>query len=750
MSATAGRRSPVVRMAAWSAAHPWRAIIGWLLFVVLCLGTGIAAGTNNAGTEDYWIGEAGRAEEIASSAGLQRRPEEHVLIRAEKGPLDLTAARAAARNVTARMKGLAEVESVRPPVRSADGTMLMIAVTMKGPELDARKHVDPLLAQTAAAQRDHPGLVVEQTGSASISKGVNQQRSDDLALSEAISFPVTLVALLVVFGSVLMAAVPLLLALSSIAAAMGLSMLVSHLLPDAGVGNNVILLIGMAVGVDYTLFYLKREREERARTGGQLSAQAVVELAAATSGRAVVVSGLAVLVSTATLYLAADVVFSSLATGTVLVVLVAMASSVTVLPALLVKVGQRAERRAARTVAQRVVPIRRRQERGTGDGRLWRTLLLPASRHPVLTLVVSVLAMIALALPALGMELRVLNRDSHSREIPALRIHDRMTVAFPELRTRHHIVVRDERSRTKEVGQALRELSRRAQADPLFTKDTAATATDIRTSDDGRVSVLELAVPYKLSSVEAERSLARIRDDYLPATVGAIAGVESAVTGDAARNVDDLDHVNTKLPLVAGLLLLVTLVMTMIVFRSVTLGLLGVLLNSLSAAASFGLVVVFFQHGLATSLFGFDPSATSAIGSRVPLFLLVILFGLSMDYQVFVVSRIREKAAAGMPARQAVLDGITGSAGVVTSAAIVMVTVFAGFVFLHLAEMKQIGFSLAVAVLLDAFVIRTTILPAAMILLGRWNWWPSRLARHTGDVPPQPDASGGHARVTVE
>ncbi|MFC3984271.1 MMPL family transporter [Streptosporangium jomthongense] len=728
--ASVSARSPVVRVAAWSAANPWRAITGWLLFVTLCLGAGIAAGTHNAGTEDYWIGEAGRAEEIATGAGLQRRPEEYVLIRARKGALDPTAARAAARDVTARMRRLPEVESVGPPARSADGTALLVSVTMRGPELDARQHVDPLLAQTAQTQRDHPGLVVEQTGGASISKGVNQQRSDDLALSEAISFPVTLVTLLVVFGSVLMAAVPLLLALSSIAAAMGLSMLVSHLLPDAGVGNNVILLIGMAVGVDYTLFYLKREREERARAGGRLSPRAVVELAAATSGRAVVVSGLAVLVSTATLYLAADVVFSSLATGTVLVVLVAMASSVTVLPALLVRLGLRAERRASYR-AGRGLPPRRGRDRGAGGERLWRTLLRPAERHPVLTLAVAVLAMVVLALPALGMQLRVLNRDSHSREIPALRIHDRMTTAFPELRTLHQVVVRDGRGRTEEVGRALRELGRRAHADPLFAANVPA---DVRVSADGRVSVLELAVPYRLSSAEAERSLDRIRDDYLPATVGAIPGAEAAVTGDAARNVDDLDHVNGKLPLVTGLLLLVSLVMTMIVFRSVTLGLLGVLLNSLSAAASFGLVVVFFQYGLATTLFGFDPGATGAIGSRVPLFLLVILFGLSMDYQVFVVSRIREKAVAGVPTRRAVLDGITGSAGVVTSAAIVMVTVFAGFVFLRLAEMKQIGFSLAVAVLLDAFVIRTTILPAAMIVLDRLNWWPSPLSRNTHGV----------------
>ncbi|WP_327086304.1 MMPL family transporter [Nonomuraea sp. NBC_01738] len=738
------RKSVTTRVAAWSAAHPWRAIIGWLLFVVLCLGAGIAAGTNNAGTEDYWIGEAGRAEELATGAGLQRQPGEHILIRARGGPLDLDAARAAARDVSARMAALPEVSHVSPAARSADGGMLMVAVTLKGAELDARKHVDPLLAQTAAAQRAHPGLIVEQTGTASISKGVNDQRGDDLARSEAISFPVTLVTLLLVFGSVLMAAVPLLLALSSIAAAMGLSMLVSHLLPDAGVGSNVILLIGMAVGVDYTLFYLKREREERARAGGRLSAHAIVELAAATSGRAVVVSGLAVLVSTATLYLAADVVFSSLATGTVLVVLVAMASSMTVLPALLVKLALRAERRTLATAGARQRRAgsrfwRARQQRS--DGRLWQVILRPAAHRPALTLALATLAMLALALPALGMELRVLNRDSHSREIPALRVHDRMTAAFPELRTRHQIVVRDPRGRTAEVERALRDLGARAQADPLFAKGAKP---EIRTS--GQVSVLELAVPDKLSSPGAERSLARIRDTYLPATVGALAGVEAAVTGDAARNVDDLAHVNAKLPLVAGLLLLITLIMTAIVFRSVTLGLLGVLLNCLSAAASFGLVVVFFQYGAATTLFGFDPAATGAIGSRVPLFLLVILFGLSMDYQVFVVSRIREKAAAGLPPRQAVLEGITGSAGVVTSAAIVMVTVFAGFVFLHLAELKQIGFSLAVAVLLDAFVIRTTILPAAMILLGRWNWWPSRLSR---GVLGQPVASPRDQRLEV-
>ncbi len=720
------KRPVTVRLAVWSARHPWRALAGWLAFVVLCLGVGLAMGTHNATGEDYRVGEAGRAETLAAEARLDREPVEQVLISARSGPLERTAADAAVRDLTARMRQLPEVARVEPPVRSADGGSLRVAVVMKGAEADAKDHVAPLAARTAAVQRDHPELRVAETGSPSVSVGVNTQRGQDLALSEAIALPVTLLTLLVVFGSALMAAVPLLLALTSIAAAMGLSMVVSHLQPDAGVGANIILLIGMAVGVDYTLFYLKREREERARAGGRLGAEALVELAAATSGRAIVVSGLAVIVSTATLYLATDVVFSSLATSTVIVVLAAVLSSLTALPALLVKIAQRAERRADRR-AQRTGRSRpARRERAEGTGRLWRALLRPATEHPARTLCVSVLLMLALAAPALGMQLRVLNKDSHSREIPALQTYDRLTTAFPELRVQHQIVVRAPAAESSEVTSALRKLSARAHSDPLYAKGVTPL---VKTSRDHRTTTMELSTPHKVSSPEAIASLDRLRRDYLPDTVGAVPGAEFAVSGDVAHDTDYLAHQDGKLPLVVGALLLLTFLVTTLVFRSVVIGLLGVALNLLSAAAAFGLVVVFFQHGLASTLFGFDTAATSAIGSRVPLFLFVILFGLSMDYQIFVVSRIREAALRGVPTREAVLHGVGASAKVVTSAAAVMVTVFAAFMFLHLAEMKQIGFSLAVAVLLDAFVIRVVILPSALTLLGRASWWPSRTMR---------------------
>ncbi|MEV5136693.1 MMPL family transporter [Streptomyces syringium] len=718
-----------VRMARWSAGHPWRAIAGWFLFVALCLGAGISAGTHAATSEDFRVGEAGRAEAMAAGGGLHQKPVERVLITSKAGTdtLDRAAADTAARDITARMRKLPEVDAVAAPVRSADGRAVRVDVTMKGPELDGKKHVDPLRAQTAAVRAAHPALRVEETGSPSISKGVEKLRGDDLSRTEIIALPVTLITLLFVFRSVAMATVPLLLALSSIAAAIGLSMLASHAFPDAGVGTNVILLIGLAVGVDYTLFYLKREREERARAGGRLSSQAVVELAAATSGRAVVLSGLAVAVSSATLFLVDDVIFSSIATGAIVVTLVAVVSSLTVLPALLATFGERAERRALRKAA-RAAGTGTAQPKG-GAGRFTGAVLRVTSRRPAVTLAVAVLATLALAAPLLDLKLTDMGRETHSRSIPAMQTYDRLNQAFPELKSMHQVVVRAEPALADEVTGALRELARRAEADPAL----AGTA-ELRTSPDRRVSLLELPVPRYVSSDAAQTSLERLRRTYVPATIGHVTGARTAVTGDVARYADYPEHQKQKLPIVIGSLLLVTFAMTVWAFRSVVLGLVGVALNLLSAAASLGLLVLVFQGEWAEPLLDF--TSTGSVGSRVPLFLFVILFGLSMDYQVFVISRIREGVLRGVPTRQAVLEGIGGSASVVTSAAFVMVTVFASFVPLHIMEMKQIGFSLAVAVLIDAFVIRIVILPALMLLLGDRCWWPSRNGRGTPPAVP--------------
>ncbi|GAA0290211.1 MMPL family transporter [Streptomyces polychromogenes] len=738
-----------VATARWSARHPWRAIVAWFLFVALCLGTGIALGDRAATAEDFRVGEAGRAEAIATDGGLQRRPVEHVLIRARSGPLDGAAADSAARDVRTRMAKLPEVAEVGQPARSADGTALRIRVVLHGPELDGRKNVGPLLEQTAQTAATHPGVVVEETGPPSISKGVNDQRAEDLALSERITLPVTVVTLLLVFGSVVMAAVPLVLALTSIAAALGLSMAVSHVLPDAGVGTNLILLIGLAVGVDYTLFYLKREREERVRAAGRLGPEALVELAAATAGRTIVTSGLAVIASTATLYLATDVIFSSLATGTILVVAVAMVSSITVLPALLVKTGQRAERREGRSTqatakGRRPYVLKGKGKSGNrdahGNGRILTALLAPARRHPVVTLTASVLFLLALAAPALGMKLVDPGKDTFSRALPAMRVYDRLTAAFPELLVEHDVVVRAAPDRADDVRRALTELGRRAQADPLFAADTAPR---LLSSPDQRVHVLVLAVPHHAPAPEAISSLDRIRTGLLPATVGALDGVESAVTGDVARSQDYVADERATLPLVVGALLLLSFLTMAVAFRSAVVALLGVLLNLLSAAAALGALVLVFQGTWAEDLLRFD--SLGAIASRVPLFLLVILFGLSTDYQMFVISRIKEARETGLPTREAVLHGLGASAKVVTGAAVVMVTVFSAFVALHLTEMKQMGFCLALAVLLDTVVIRLLILPAALLLLGERAWWPRRPAAAPRPAAGAAGAEGGGA-----
>ncbi|MFB9446375.1 MMPL family transporter [Dactylosporangium vinaceum] len=674
-----------VRAARWSAGHPWRAVGLWLAFVAASLGAGLAIGPRDADGADYRVGEAGRAEAMAAEGGLQRAPEELVLITGAAAGQD-----AAAGDVAARMAALPEVAGVAPAVRSADGRALLVRVTMRGPELEGRRHVGPLLAQTAAVQAAYPQLRIEETGAPSIGLGVNAQRGADLARSERIALPVTFVVLWLVFGSALLAAVPLVLALSAIAASTGLAMMASHVFPDAGVGTNVIILMGLAVGVDYSLFYVKREREERARAGGPLDARALVELAAATSGRAVAGSGLAVAVCGATLYLASDVIFASLATATILVTLVAVAGSLSVLPALLVLLGRR-----------RVRPARQRRSPGRVPIGL---------RRPVVTLVAAAVALLALAAPIAGLRLTEISLETYSRSVPAMQVRDRLLADFPEFRVAHQVVVRAEPAQAGRVRAGLDEVARRAQADPLF-----AGAPRISTSADGRVSVLTLSVPYRNDSPQGLASLEHLRAGYLPAALGGVPGAEWAVSGDVARYTDYPAHQRDRIPVVLGALLLATFFMTVLVFRSVVLGLLGAVLSVVSTAAAIGVLVLAFQG--------------AGIGSRVPLFLAVILVGLSMDYQFFVVSRVREAAGRGLPAAAAVAEGAAASASVVTSAAVVMVTVFVSFVFVDLLELQQMGVVLAAGVLIDAFVVRTLVLPAALRLLGDRVWWPARPGR---------------------
>jgi RND superfamily putative drug exporter len=516
---------------------------------------------------------------------------------------------------------------------------------------------------------------------------------------------VTLAVLLLAFGALIAAGLPLLLALSAVAAAIGLYAVASQAFPDFGAVPHVILLIGLAVGVDYSLFYLRREREERRRGAGHLDA---VAIAAATSGRAVVVSGFAVLVSMAGLFLAQDVIFAGLAAGAMIVVGVAVIGSLTVLPAVLALLG--------RAVDRPRVPVLWRLT-GRGDRpRWWPVLLRPALRAPLVTLLVTLTGMLALALPALGMSRANPGIEDFPRDIPVVAAYHRLVAAFPGEGNAHLVAVRAPAGQAEVVRRALADLSRQAGGDPRFAPGAEPA---VRTSADRTVSTLELAVPFPEGAPEVAQTLALLRTELVPATAGEVAGAEYAVGGAAAESLDYTAHQSRRLPWVIGFVVALTVATMAVAFRSVVVALVAGALNVVSVSAAFGLLTLVFQH----------LTGTGHIVSWVPLFLFVVLFGLSMDYHVFVVSRIREAAAAGLDTRAAVREGIVRSAGVVTSAAAVMVAVFAIFGTLTLIEMKQLGVGLAAAIAIDATVVRVLLLPSAMSLLGRANWWPSGLSR---------------------
>jgi RND superfamily putative drug exporter len=704
-------RVATVRVAVWSARHPWWAIVGWIGFVLLCVGAGAATGTNRGSLADFRIGEAGRAETIAEDGGLTPPLVEQVLITAPSGTIDQAAAGAAARDVTARMRALPEVAGVGEPVPSAVGGAVRVPVTMAGAPDTARRAVGALEAQTAAVQDAHPDLRVAQTGSASRSAGVDEDLGSDLSRTEMISLPVTFVILFLVFGAVVAAAIPVLLAASAFVGSVGLYAVASWVFPDAGgAAISVVFLLGMAVGVDYALFYVKRVREEQARSGSGLSPTAAVEAAAATSGRAVVTSGTAVIASLAALYVVDDVIFSSIATGAILVVAVAVASSLTVLPALLV-------------VLDRWIRPRRRHRKGS-DG-TWAAVLQPALRRPGVTLVAGLVCVAVVALPALGMRLGTEGAETFPRSIPAVATYHRLVAAFPDAGPSHIVVVRA--APGAGVPAALDALAARTRNDTLFWP-----APEVRADANRTTWTFRVPVPHAENSPAALASLQHLRGELLPATVD-LPGIEYAVTGEVARGVDYAAHQNARIPWVAGLVSLATFVVMLFAFGSLPLALIGVAVNLAAVAVSWGVLTLVFQGTWAEDLLGF--TSTGFVGSRMPMMIFAILAGLSTDYQIFVVSRIREAVRRGVPTRQAVRDGIVGSASVVTSAAVIMLSVFASFLFIDRIELKQAAVGLSVAVLFDALVLRILILPSVMTLLGERSWWPVRPAPQHASAP---------------
>jgi RND superfamily putative drug exporter len=711
-----GKPLLTVRIARWSAEHPWRAIGAWLVFVAICIGAGQVVGTKQADFDDNPTGELATYQSIVDEAGFTRPATENVLISARDGELDTAKATAAAADVRAEMSGLREVDEVSDPVPSPKGTAMLVNVELAGDPDTAEDRVDVLLDATAAVQKDYPELRVEQVGGASLDKALTATLGDDFQKAELISIPVTLVIMLVVFGALIAAGVPVLLAMSAVGAALGLSALASHLIPATDNTASMILLIGMAVGVDYSLFYVRRDREERAKGAGHVDA---VEIAAATSGHAIVVSGIAVTVAMAGMFVVNDVVFSSIAVGTIMVVLAAMIGSITVLPALLAKLG--------RWVDKPKVPFlwRLSMRDNAGTSKFWGTVLRPSLQRPKTTLVVGVGLLGALAVPAFGMTLNAPSEADLPRSIPIMQSYDRMTEAFPSTGASHRIAVRFPASADGEA--AVGKLLDRIADEPGFAHDQPPEVTPVK---DGRIYLISAGIPYDGGSAEADQSLERLRTTLLPATIGTVAGAEFAVSGQTAGENDFVESMTSALPWVIGFVLLLTFLVMLWAFRAPVIALSAIGLNLLSAGAAYGLLVLVFQNTWAEGFLGF--TSTGGITAWLPVILFVTLFGLSMDYHVFVVSRIRESAGI-MSTKDAIATGITRSAGVVTSAAAVMIGVFSIFATLSTIDMKQMGVGLAAAILIDATLIRAVILPALMTVLGKANWWAPRFLRSRED-----------------
>jgi RND superfamily putative drug exporter len=423
------------------------------------------------------------------------------------------------------------------------------------------------------------------------------------------------------------------------------------------------------------------------------------------------------------LFLAQDAVFSSLAVGSIMVVAVAVVGSLTVLPAILAKLG--------RWVDRPRVPLLWRLRSKSGEPRFWPTVLKPALKHPAATFLVAVVGLGALAFPALSMNLKFPGAEDLPRTTAVMKAYDRLTAAFPSEGTTHEIAVKAPADQAPRVRAELAELVQRTKGDRLFAQDGL---TKPETSKDGTVTRFSIATPFDGSSDEARQALSELRKDLVPQTVGKVPGAQYAVGGMVAADVDYAAHVKDKLPLVMGFVLLLTFIVMTWTFRSIVVAVTAIGLNLLSAGAAYGLLTVVFEGTWAEGILGFR--SNGAVVSWLPLFLFVVLFGLSMDYHVFVVSRIREAVLRGVPTRQAISDGVTGSAGVVTSAAVVMIGVFSIFATLSTLDMKQMGVGLAAAILIDATIIRAVVLPSVMTLLGDANWWaPKFLRRRT--PPPE-------------
>jgi uncharacterized membrane protein YdfJ with MMPL/SSD domain len=716
MSPLSQSNNLAARMGRWSASHWKTAVFGWLAFVVAALAIGQVVGTKQIDQHDVNVGQSHKADHMLLDAGFQTDPQtEIVLVQSKAHTTNDPAFRAVVNDVVGAVQASPAIESLQSPYArgnggqvSADGHSAMVQWQMKGDNKTATKRIEKLTAATDAVAKAHPDFYVGEAGSISSGKAVNDTFNTQLAKAGERSIPLTLIILLLVFGAMIAAGVPLLLALSAVAATVGLISLPSHLVPMDPNVSAVVLLIGLAVGVDYSLFYIKREREERA--AGK-SAHAALEAAAATSGRSVLVSGFTVMVAMAGMLVTGDKGYESFGVATMTVVATAMIGSLTVLPALLSKLGDRIEK-------GRIPFLGRLRRSDGGENRVWSVVLTPALRKPAVAAVAATAVLLALATPVLHVHTAQTGLDALPANIPTVGTIDRLQAAFPGNVVPAIVAIKADADAPSTTA-AVSELSAQALASGQAKQPIEVAVNPGRT-------VTRVTIPLVGNGTDARSTAAlhTLRDRILPATVGTIAGATYAVTGGTANSVDGNALLKHSWPIVFAFVLLFAFLLLLVSFRSIVIPIKAIILNLLSVGAAYGVLVAIFQYGWGESLLHFK--SNGGIASWLPIFLFVILFGLSMDYHVFILSRVREAYDRGLKTEDAVAHGIKTTAGVVSSAALVMVGVFSIFATLPILDMKELGIGLAAAVLIDATIVRAVLLPATMKMLGDWNWYLPR------------------------
>jgi putative drug exporter of the RND superfamily len=718
MNSTDNIKGIAARAAVWSARHRTLAILGWIAFVIGVTVLSGQIGTHEATQAEQGHGESARADAIIDQAGFPRTPStELVIVQNRSG----TNRSAAITELTAALQH-AGFSSVAKPVLSPDGRSSLVSFEVPGDPDTASDRVGPALDAVDAVQQKHRDLYVGESGSASGDKLICDSLDQGLARLSMLSIPVTLGILLIAFGAVVAALLPVALAVTAVIAAIGLLAAASRLAPTVDTTMHVMLLVGLAVGVDYCMFYIRRERDER-RAGADPHRALVI--AAQTSGRSIWISGLTVIVAMAGMFLTQDATFASFAVGTILVVATAVLGSLTVLPAVLSALGDRVD-------AIKIPGLYRRRT----DGRAWNAFLRLVLRRPLVSSVLALAALAVIAAPVLDLHTKSEGIEDMSPKSPIVAASLAIRDAFPVQVAPAEVVVRASSVRGPGFTGAYDSFKRKALATGVLREPF-----NLKVNPAGTVAIVEVGLAGNGIDRTSESALATLRQTVVPQTFGRLPGATAAVTGDLAGNVDFNKRLDDSAPWVFGFVLGLAFLLLLVSFRSVVVALTGVLLNALSVAAAYGMLVFVFQYGHFESLLDFR--AADGITNWMPLFLFIILFGLSMDYHVFVLSRIREGHDRGLPNRQAVADGIGRTAGVITSAAVVMVAVFALFATLPLASTKELGVGLAAAVLLDATIIRAVLLPAVMALLGERNWWLPRwlgwLPQMSHDVAPVVD-----------